>query len=310
MTQNTAARRPEATRASTLGRIRPVNALPIAIIHLVALSAIWVGWSWAAVWTAVALFWIRMFVITAFYHRYFSHRTFKTHRVTQFLFALLGTSTAQRSPLWWAAHHREHHRHSDQEPDPHSPGWRGALWSHTGWFLTDEAKQTNWRAIPDWKKFPELVWLDRYHLVGPLGLAALLALFGWALSMWMPALHTSALQLTVWGFGVSTTALYHATFTVNSIAHMVGTQRFDTGDDSRNNWFLALITLGEGWHNNHHYCPGAVRQGFYWWEYDPTYWMLRVMSALGLVWDFNPVPDHVYQAAAKHTRAQQIAGAS
>ncbi|MDX2132699.1 MAG: acyl-CoA desaturase [Planctomycetota bacterium] len=279
-------------------RIRFRDAMPITIIHAMCLGVIWTGWSWVAVGVAVALYFMRMFVITAFYHRYFSHRTFKTHRVVQFLFALAGTSAAQRGPLWWAAHHREHHRHSDEEPDPHSPGWKGVLWSHTAWFLTEKGRATKWKAIPDWARYPELVWLERNHLIGPALLIAGLAAAGWALLVWAPSLGTGPVQMIVWGFGISTTLLYHGTFTINSLAHCFGSQRFDTGDDSRNNWVLAIITLGEGWHNNHHFHPGTVRQGFFWWEFDPSYWALRAMSWVRLVWDLRPVPAWVYERAA------------
>lgn len=279
-------------------RVRLIDVLPILSIHALCLGVIWTGWSWPAVIVAVALYWVRMFVITAFYHRYFSHRTFKTNRLVQFLFALIGTSAAQRGPLWWAAHHREHHRHSDEEPDPHSPWWRGVLWSHTVWFLTEKGQAVNWSAIPDWRKYPELVWLERFHVVGPALLTAALAGLGWALGAWMPDLHTGPMQMVVWGFGISTTVLYHATFTINSLSHTMGSQRFPTGDDSRNNWFLALITLGEGWHNNHHFHPGTVRQGFYWWEFDPAYWILRVLSVFRIVWDLRPVPAWVYEKTA------------
>jgi len=280
-------------------RIRVRDALPIVIIHAVCLGTLWTGWSWTAVGVAVALYWVRMFTITAFYHRYFSHRTFRTHRALQFFFALLGTTAAQRGPLWWASHHREHHRHSDHEPDPHSPGWRGVLWSHTAWFLTERGRATNWKAIPDWQRYPELVWLEKNHLIGPILLIVGLAAAGTGLASCCSSLGVSAVQLVVWGFGVSTTVLYHATFTINSLAHTIGSRRFVTGDDSRNNWFLALITLGEGWHNNHHYFPGTVRQGFYWWEFDPAYWALRAMSWVGLVWDLRPVPERVYQQAGE-----------
>ena len=278
-------------------RIRLWDALPIVLIHAICLGALWTGWSWTAIGVAVALYWLRMFVITAFYHRYFSHRTFKTHRVLQFAFALLGTSSAQRGPIWWAAHHREHHRHSDHESDLHSPSWHGVLWSHTAWFLTEKGLATNWQAVPDWRRYPELVWLERNHLIGPMLLIASLVATGFALEAWAPSLGTGPLQLFVWGFGISTVVLYHATFTINSLSHMIGSRRFATNDDSRNNWFLALLTLGEGWHNNHHYHPGTVRQGFYWWEYDPAYWTLRVMSWAGLVWDLRAVPKNVYDAA-------------
>lgn len=278
-------------------RILLIDVLPILSIHALAVGVLWVGWSWSGAIVAAAFFLVRMFSITAFYHRYFSHRTFKTHRVTQFIFALIGCSAAQRGPVWWAAHHREHHRHSDTEPDVHSPTIWGLLWSHAGWFLTERGQATNWAVVPDWQRVPELRWLERWHLIGPLGLAAISAGLGWALAAWWPALGTGPLQMLVWGFGVSTVALYHATFTINSLAHTIGSRRFATHDDSRNNFVLAVLTLGEGWHNNHHYFPGSVRQGFYWWEFDPTYYTLVVMRWLGIVWDLNPVPARVYAAA-------------
>jgi stearoyl-CoA desaturase (delta-9 desaturase) len=224
-------------------RIRWIDALPILTIHALCLGVIWTGWSWTAVGAAVVLYLVRMFVITAFYHRYFSHRTFQTHRWVRLLAACIGVSAAQRGPLWWAAHHREHHRHSDEEPDLHSPWWKGVLWSHTGWFLTQRGRATNWKAVPDWSRSRELLWVERNHILGPVVLVAALAGVGWALAVFAPGLGTGPAQLVVWGFGVSTTALYHATFTINSLAHTVGSRRFQTGDDSRNNWFLALLTL-------------------------------------------------------------------
>lgn len=284
-------------------RVRFVDVLPILAIHALCIGVFWTGWSWVAVGTAVGLYLLRMFIITAFYHRYFSHRTYKTHRLVQFLASCIGTTAAQRGPLWWAAHHREHHRHADHEPDPHSPWWRGVLWSHTVWFLTERGQATNWKAIPDWVRFRELLWIERNHMLGPIALVLFLAVVGWGLSLWVPSLGTSASQMVVWGFGVSTTALYHATFTINSLAHTLGSQRFKTGDDSRNNWLLALLTLGEGWHNNHHFHPGSVRQGFYWWEFDPAYWLLRCMSWIGIVWQLRPVPAWVYERGDRHGRS-------
>lgn len=295
--------RPESTPDER--RIRLINVLPILFIHFVCLGVIFVGWSPLAILVAVLLFLVRMFCITAFYHRYFSHRTFRTHRLTQFVFAFIGVTAAQRGPAWWAAHHRHHHRHADHEPDVHSPSIRGLIWSHTGWFLTDKGIQTDWNAVPDWAKYPELRWLEKYHLIGPYVLIAALSLFGYAIGRISPSTNTGAWQMLVWGFGISTTLLYHATFTINSLAHTVGSRRFLTADDSRNNWFLALLTLGEGWHNNHHYFPASARQGFYWWEFDPTYYILRVMQTIGLVWDLRPVPARVYAAAIRHTQAAQ-----
>jgi len=280
--------------------IRLVDVLPILSIHFLCLGVILVGWSPLAVGVCVFFFFFRMFCITAFYHRYFSHRTFRTHRVTQFFFSLLGATAAQRGPVWWAAHHRHHHRHSDHDPDLHSPSLRGVIWSHTGWFLTKRGMSTDWSAVPDWAKYPELRWLERHHLIGPALLIASLGAFGFIAGKLWPEANTSAWQMVIWGFAISTTLLYHGTFTINSLSHTIGSRRFRTRDNSRNNWVLALLTLGEGWHNNHHYFPGSARQGFYWWEIDPTYYALRIMQAFGLIWDLRPVPAHVYDAARRH----------
>lgn len=286
-----------------VGKVKLIDVLPILSIHLLCLAVPLVGWSWIAVSTAVALFFGRMFFITAFYHRYFSHRTFRTHRVTQFLFALGGVTAAQRGPIWWAAHHRNHHRHSDHEPDIHSPSLKGLIWSHTIWFLTEQGQRIDWSQTPDWKKYPELRWLERNHMIGPFLLIGMLAAFGWALSALAPSLGTSASQMVIWGFAVSTTLLYHGTFTINSLAHTIGSRRFQTTDDSRNNWLLALLTLGEGWHNNHHYFPGSARQGFYWWEIDITWYVLVALERVGIIWDLRPVPSRVYEAAERSARS-------
>jgi stearoyl-CoA desaturase (delta-9 desaturase) len=270
-------------------RIDWLRIAPFAALHLVCVAVIWVGWSPFAVGMALALYVVRMFAITAFYHRYFSHRTFKTSRAMQFLFAVAGNSSVQRGPLWWAAHHREHHMNSDSEDDTHSPVRDGFWWSHVGWIAAKFNFSTRRERVRDLIKFPELVFLDRYDTLVPLLFFA--AMFG--LGSWLghaaPELGTSGLQLLVWSV-ISTCVLFHATFTINSLSHMFGSRRFATPDQSRNNWFLALITLGEGWHNNHHHYQGSVRQGFKWWEYDFSYYALVVMSWFGLVWSLNPVP--------------------
>jgi stearoyl-CoA desaturase (delta-9 desaturase) len=271
---------------------------PFIGMHLACIGVLWVGFSWFAFWIAVTLYALRMFAITAFYHRYFSHKAFKTSRTLQFAFALLGSTCAQRGPLWWAAHHRDHHRNADTEHDLHSPLRRGFLWSHMGWFLTPRAFPTRWEAIPDLQRYPELRWLDRYDLVLPIALASGLFFVGhWAGST-HPELGTSGAQLLVWGFFVSTVALFHATVTINSLAHRFGTRRFATSDNSRNNFLLALLTFGEGWHNNHHHFPGSARQGFRWWEIDLTWYALRALAVYGLVWDLKPVPSIVRRPAA------------
>jgi stearoyl-CoA desaturase (delta-9 desaturase) len=267
-------------------------------MHVSCAAVVWVGWSWTAVLVAIVAYFVRMFAITGFYHRYFSHRTFKTHRVTQLLFAILGNSAAQRGPLWWAAHHREHHRHSDTPDDLHSPHHHGLLWSHMGWFTSRAAYFCNLKAVPDLAKYPELRFLDRFDTLVPLAYALALFLAGFALEVWAPSLGTSAWQMVVWGFFISTVVLYHGTYTINSLSHTFGTRRFRTSDTSRNNFLLALITLGEGWHNNHHYHPGSVRQGFFWWEVDVTYYLLWLLKKVGIVWDLNPVPARVYAKAS------------
>ncbi|MEM7198823.1 MAG: acyl-CoA desaturase [Planctomycetota bacterium] len=273
-------------------RIRLADALPFATIHLLCIGVLWVGWSWVAVLVALLCAAVRMFVITAFYHRYFSHRAFRVHRATQTIAAALGTTTAQRGPLWWAGHHRHHHRRSDRPDDLHSPVQHGFWWSHCGWFLSPKGI-TNPSAMTDFAKYPELQWIDRWHLLGPPLLGAAMFALGATLATVAPDLGTSGAQMFVWGFAVSTTALYHATFTINSLAHVWGRRPFETADTSRNNLWLALLTLGEGWHNNHHHYPASARQGFRWWEIDVAYAVLCVMRWLGLAWDLRPVPAHI-----------------
>ncbi|WP_372017430.1 acyl-CoA desaturase [Pseudoxanthomonas sp. 10H] len=280
-------------------RIDWLRALPFVGLHAGCAGVIWVGVSPVALGVAIALYLVRMFAITAFYHRYFSHRAFQTSRALQLLFAVIGAAGVQRGPLWWAAHHRHHHRHADTVDDPHSPGVRGFLWSHVGWFLTPEAFATDHRRIGDLLRYPELRWLDRYDTAVPLLLAVVLYALGALLARLMPGLGTSGPQMLVWGFFVSTVALFHATVTINSLAHRFGRRRFDTRDDSRNNAWLALLTLGEGWHNNHHFYPGSARQGFRWYEIDPTWYVLRAMQALGLVWGLRPVPAWVMGKAVR-----------
>jgi len=267
--------------------------LPFILLHVSCLLVFVVGWSWVAVGTAAGLYVIRMFAITGFYHRYFSHRAFKTNRFWQFLFAVAGNSSVQRGPLWWASHHRHHHRYADQDEDVHSPSKRGFWWSHIGWIVSRENFPTKRSYVKDWLKYPELVWINRFDTLIPLLLALSLYVFGEVLAAFYPALHTNGPQMVVWGFLISTVVLYHATFTINSVDHMIGTRRYDTPDTSRNNAFLALITLGEGWHNNHHHYPISARQGFFWWEYDVTYYLLRILSFLGIVRDLRPVPEDV-----------------
>lgn len=280
-------------------RIDWLRAAPFLAMHVACLAVFAVGVSPFALAVAGSLYALRMFALTAFYHRYFSHRTFRTSRALQFAFAVVGAASVQRGPLWWAAHHRNHHRHTDTALDPHSPAVHGFLWSHAGWFLTRRGFRTDWSRIPDLARYPELRWLDRFDTLVPIALAAGLYAVGAWLAAAAPQLRTSGPQLLVWGFFVSTVVLFHATVTINSLAHRYGSRRFDTGDESRNNVWLALLTFGEGWHNNHHFFPGTARQGFRWWEVDLSWYGLKALAAVGLVHDLKPVPAWVLARAVR-----------
>jgi stearoyl-CoA desaturase (delta-9 desaturase) len=281
---------PKALRSGQDDKTEWLRILPFIALHLGCFAVIWVGWSPVAVGVAVALYGVHMFAITGWYHRYFSHRTFKTSRTLQAIMAFVGATAVQRGPLWWAAHHRHHHRHSDELEDTHSPRQRGFLWSHMGWFTGSRNFLTRHELVKDLARFPELRFINRWDALPPLVLAVSL----YALGALLPAeLGTSGTQMFVWGFLISTVVCSHATYTINSLAHVFGKRRYATSDDSRNSLLLALITMGEGWHNNHHHYPASARQGFFWWEIDVTWYVLKVWSWLGLIWDLNPVPREV-----------------
>jgi stearoyl-CoA desaturase (delta-9 desaturase) len=249
-------------------------------MHLAPLCAIWTGTKWQDWAACLVLYWGRMFFVSAAYHRYFSHRTYKTSRPFQFLLAFGAETSSQKGVLWWAAQHRTHHRYSDTELDPHN-SLRGFWYSHLGW-LFDHTEQTDFRRVRDLAKYPELVLLQKLWVVPPTLLGVLVWwLLGWS-GLWI-------------GFALSTALLWHGTFTVNSLSHLFGSQRYETGDQSRNNWLLTSVTLGECWHNNHHRWMQSTRQGFFWWEVDVSYYILRLFAALGLVWDLNQPPAHLYQ---------------
>ena len=279
-----ASRRAEPAAAAAANRagddiIYP-SALPFVLLHLGCVAAIWTGVTWQAVVLCVALYGLRIFAIGAGYHRYFSHRAYSTGRVVQFVLAFLAQSSAQKGVLWWAAKHRHHHLHSDTEQDVHSPRRKGFVYSHVGWIFDRRHAATDLAKVADLARYPELVWLHRIELLPACVVAALcFAVAGW------PGL--------VVGFVWSTVLVYHATFCINSLAHVVGRKRYVTGDDSRNNWLLALTTMGEGWHNNHHAYQSSVRQGFKWWEIDATYYILKALSWVGVVWDLKTPPAQV-----------------
>jgi stearoyl-CoA desaturase (delta-9 desaturase) len=264
-------------------RLNVRSSIPFALAHLIPFLAVFTGVTEKVIVLAFVTFAVRMFLITAGYHRYFSHRSFRTNRVMQFLLAFGGTMAAQKGPLWWAAHHRAHHKYADTERDIHSP-IRGFWWSHVGWILCDKYNKTESDAIKDFTKYPELVWLDKHDWVAPWTLGVFCFLYaGW-----------SGLLI---GFFASTIVLWHATFCVNSLAHVFGRRVYETTDTSRNSVVVALITSGEGWHNNHHRYPWSARQGFEWWQVDVTYYVLKAFSFVGIVKDLRPVPDAVREEA-------------
>lgn len=263
------------------------------LMHVACLLVIWTGISVVAVITCLAFYVLRMFAITAGFHRLFSHRAYKTGRTFQFLLALIATAAYQKGPLWWSSHHRRHHLYADTEHDLHSPQTRSFWQSHIGWFLSRDSQATEQKFIPNLVKYGDLRFLDKYYSLPPALLAIASFLLGSLLQRYDPGLGTSGWQMLVWGFFISTVLLYHGTFTVNSLAHIFGSRRFATNDNSRNNVLVALITLGEGWHNNHHYYPSSERQGFYWWEIDVSHYSLLGLSWLGVVWDLRTPPSSV-----------------
>jgi len=257
-----------------------VGFMPFVLLHVALIGIWWTGFTATSIAICVGLYVARVFSITGGYHRYFSHRGYKTSRGFQFVMALVGATAFQNGPLWWAAKHREHHRDSDMPADSHSPRQYGVFDAHVGWVYRDARASPDMDLIQDFSKYPEIRWIERHKYLPGLGLAALCFLIGgWA--------------GLVSGFLLSTVLVYHATFTVNSLNHMIGRQRYLTGDDSRNNWFLALLTMGEGWHNNHHYYPAAARNGFFWWEVDTTYYLLLGLEKVGLVWDLRQPPETI-----------------
>ncbi|TDU68097.1 stearoyl-CoA desaturase (delta-9 desaturase) [Prosthecobacter fusiformis] len=252
-------------------------------LHALAISAFFVKPDLTAILLCVGLFLVRKFGITGGYHRYFSHRSFKTSRWFQFVLAWLGGMSAQKGALWWAAHHRHHHQHSDQEDDIHSVKQQGFYWAHVGWVLAPDYNEYDAKRVKDLTKFPELVFIDRHHIIPPLVLAVATYLFG----LLMTGTAMGGLTYFLWGFCLSTVILYHTTFAINSFCHLLGSRRYETGESSRNSFILAIVTLGEGWHNNHHYYPHCARQGFFWWEIDPTYYVIKALKFVGIVHDIK-----------------------
>ncbi|NJM24199.1 MAG: acyl-CoA desaturase [Bacteroidia bacterium] len=277
------------------GRPKLSHEISFVVMHLLPIGALFTGatlFDWAV---CFFLYFFRMFWVTGGYHRYFSHKSYKTSRFFQFIIAFMAQTSVQKGALWWASHHRHHHRHSDTPDDPHSMKLYGFWYSHIGWIVGPDYKKTDYKTIGDYAKYPELIWLNKYHLVPPAVLALVVFVVGGIVNGGGLAAAFSAAGLsTVFvGFFLSTIILYHGTFSINSIMHKFGKQRYESGDESKNSLWLALLTMGEGCHNNHHYYEVSSRQGFFWWEIDITYYILRGFASVGLIWDLKGVPDHI-----------------
>lgn len=277
---------------ASVDRVRWIDTIPFWSVHAIAVGGlIYYGWSWPGFALCMGSYLVRMFGITAGYHRYFSHRTFKTSRAGQLGFALLGVISTQKGPLWWAAHHRNHHKYSDQPEDLHSPKQRGFWWSHMFWILVRRHQYADLSKVKDLAVYPELRFVERFEILFTIAYAAGLYLIG-------------GVHALLWGYFISTVLLWHMTFTINSLAHVWGSRRYETTDTSRNNPLFGLLCLGEGWHNNHHYYQRAARQGFFWWEIDLSYYGLKTLELLRIVWDVQGVPRHVRDQTAAPGRAR------
>ncbi len=276
-------------------RNKPVikDEIGFILFHLTPFLLLFTGATKFDWWLLVALYFIRMFFITAGYHRYFSHRTFATSRVFQFLLAFFAQTSMQKGALWWAANHRVHHKHSDTPDDPHSANIYGFWYAHVGWIVGPDYKETKYELIKDFSKYKELVFLNKYHLLPAIILAIGVYFTGNMVNGTGFTDWTAGLSTLFAGFCFSTVILFHGTFTINSLMHLFGGRRYNTTDKSRNNFLFAVITMGEGWHNNHHYFQSSTRQGFFWWEFDPTYYIIKVFSWLGLVWNIREVPENL-----------------
>ena len=244
----------------------------LVLLHIGALAAFFF-FTWKALAVTIVMYWVATGLgISMGYHRLHTHRSYKVPRWIEYFFALCGTLTLEGGPIFWVAIHRIHHQRSDQPGDPHSPR-EGAWWAHIGWILVGETKHNNTKLLgkyaPDLAKDKFYVWLNDYHWVPNVVLAAGLYLVGG-----LPFLLWAGFFRIIFGL--------HATWLVNSATHMWGARRFATRDDSRNNWWVALISFGEGWHNNHHAHPTSARHGLAWYEFDPSWLQIKLLKILGL----------------------------
>lgn len=250
---------------------------PMIAVHVGAIGVLFVAGTWADWITLAVVAYLRGLISTIGYHRFFAHRSFKTSRVAQFFLASACCANLQQGPMWWAAYHRHHHRYSDEPGDVHSPHHGGFWWAYCGWLFIP--LQPQWEQVRDLRRFPELVLLERFWQIPGI----LLAVTFWLIGGW---------SLLCIGFCLSAVLSFQLTFVVNTLGHLIGSRRYPTPDHSTNSFLLALMSLGDGWHNNHHHYPHTAQAGFFWWEVDGAFRVIRVFERLGIIWDVRRVPDH------------------
>ena len=258
--------------------------VPLVGVHLALVGLFFVPVTWTAVILFIVVTRISGTGITVGFHRYLAHHAFKTSRWFQFALTAAGCVAMQKGPLWWCVFHREHHKHSDEPGDVHSPVLDGFWYAHFGWLVTQDLSQPNHDNVRDLARFPELVWLDRLWMVPGILVATACYLIDGRSGL-------------LWGFCLGTAVVFQVTFLVNSAGHLWGSQRFDTGDGSRNNFVIGVLAMGEGWHNNHHRAPTSARHGFAKYEVDLAYLIIKTFRALGLVWGVRQPPEAAMDAA-------------
>lgn len=279
------------------------------LLHAASCLAFFIPVTRELVLVAVIGFFVRVFSWEAGSHRYFSHRSFKTTRAFQLFLAVLSAASAQRGPIWWATHHRRHHRFSDKKGDPHSPIQQGFWHAHMGWLFDQDKLSTDLNDAKDLSRYPELVFINKYHYVFPYAVLTAFFVLGHFTSLF--GRTGIGISAAIWGFFVPTLLSLHSTFLVNTITHgqpikWIRSRRFSTSDASCNSWIFSIPTMGASWHNNHHRYMNSARAGFYWWEMDLTFYVLKALSVLGIVWDLNEVPKKVLQETSMPSSTNDI----
>ncbi len=253
-------------------RLNWLTTVVLILLHMGAVAALFM-FSWRVLAVTAFLYWMTIGLgISMGYHRLHTHRSYRVPLLLEYFFAVCGSLTLEGGPIFWVATHRLHHQKSDLPGDPHSPR-DGAWWSHVGWILLGETNHNNTRVLskyaPDLAKHKFYVWLNNYHWVPLTVLGVLLFAIG-------------GLPLFLWAGCLRVVVGLHSTWLVNSATHMWGRRRFETRDDSRNSWWVALLTFGEGWHNNHHAHPTSARHGLAWYEIDHSWILISIFRFFGI----------------------------